>query len=75
MLRLRAAVALLDLLYQNSGWIQFGYRFSLDYSVSLFALLALGGRRFGVGFRALLRWRCAVNLFGAITFDPRQPFL
>jgi hypothetical protein len=64
-----ASVALLDLCYQNSGWIQYGYRFSLDYSVLLCALLALGGRRFGLGFYALLLIACAINLFGALTFD------
>jgi len=64
-----SAVALIDLCYQNSGWIQFAYRFSLDYSVLLIALLALGGRKFGVGFHALLAVACAINLFGAITFD------
>jgi len=66
------ATALFVLCYQNSGWIQFGYRFSLDYSVLLIALLALGGRRFGVGFYAMLVFACAINLFGALTFD-RDP--
>jgi hypothetical protein len=64
-----AAVALANLLYQNSGWVQFGYRFGLDYAIALFVLLALGGRRFGTGFHLLLLWAIAVNLFGAITFD------
>jgi hypothetical protein len=64
-----AAVALANLLYQNSGWVQFGYRFGLDYAIALFALLALGGRRFGKRFHLLLLWAVAVNLFGAITFD------
>ena len=63
------ATALVDLCYQNSGWIQFGYRFSLDYSVLLIALLALGGRRFGPGFYALLAAACTITLFGAVTFD------
>src|SRR5262249_17889420 len=36
--------AAFDLLYQNSGWRQFGYRFSNDYAILLFVLLALGGR-------------------------------
>ena len=39
------AVALPDLLYQNSGWIQFGYRFSNDFAPFLFAMIAVGGRR------------------------------
>jgi hypothetical protein len=66
--------AVVDLLYQNSGWIQFAYRFSLDYSVLLIALLAIGGRRFGVAFYALLAFACAINLFGAITFDRALQF-
>ena len=50
----------MNLLYQNSGWFQFGYRFSNDYAVFLFVLLArldaaplarLLGRR-GVGRRS-----------------------
>jgi hypothetical protein len=64
-----AGVAFVDLCYQNSGWIQFGYRFSLDYSVLLIALLALGGRKQGWVFHLLLVFALAVNLFGAITFD------
>lgn len=68
------AVAFVNLLYQNSGWIQFGYRFSLDYAVFLFALLALGGHRFGKRFVALLIVSVAVNLFGAITFDRAHRF-
>jgi len=63
------AVALMDLLYQNSGWVQFAYRFSLDYMVLLIVLLALGARRFGLGFKSLAVFAIAVNLFGAITFD------
>jgi hypothetical protein len=67
-------VALANLLYQNSGWIQFGYRFSLDYAVLLFAMLALGGRRFGKAFMALTVVAIAINLFGAITFDRAHRF-
>jgi hypothetical protein len=67
-------VAVFDLAYQNSGWIQFGYRFSLDYSVLLIALLALGGRRFGAGFYLMLVWSCAMNAFGAWTFDRAERF-
>jgi len=69
-----ALVALANLLYQNSGWIQFGYRFSLDYAVLLFALLALGGRRFGWRFALLTLVAIAINLFGAITFDRANHF-
>ncbi|MBP9113705.1 MAG: hypothetical protein KBF88_12910 [Polyangiaceae bacterium] len=64
----------LDLLYQNSGWRQFGYRFSNDYSVFLFALLALGNRSLRSSlFHAAAAWAIAWNLFGAITFD-KQAF-
>jgi hypothetical protein len=63
------AVALLDLCYQNSGWVQFGYRFALDYFPLLIVLLALGGRRFGVGFTACAVLAFALNAFGALTFD------
>ncbi len=68
------AVALWNLLYQNSGWIQFGYRFALDYMPLLFVLLALGNRRFGRGFIAAMIVAIAVNTFGAITFDRAYQF-
>jgi hypothetical protein len=63
-----ACVALPTLFYQNSGWVQFGYRFSNDYAVFLFALLAIGGRPFGALFRAAAVWAVAWNAFGALTF-------
>jgi len=68
-----ACVAVPTFFYQNSGWVQFGYRFSLDYTVFLVMLLAIGGRRFGTATRALIVVGIAVNLFGAITFahDPQ----
>jgi hypothetical protein len=69
-----ACAALIDLCYQNSGWVQFAYRFSLDYSAALVAMLALGGRRFGPGFYLLLVMACVVNTFGAITFDRMPQF-
>jgi hypothetical protein len=64
-----AAVALPTLLYQNSGWVQFGYRFSNDYAVFLFALLAIGGRRLGVAFWTVSALAVALNTFGALTFN------
>lgn len=63
------ATALPSLLYQNSGFQQFGYRFSLDYIVFLVVLLAVGGRRLTWLFKALVIFGIAVNLFGAIVFD------
>jgi hypothetical protein len=64
-----ALVALPTLFYQNSGWVQFGYRFSNDYAILLFALLALGGRRFGAPVWAAVAFAIVVNAFGAATFN------
>jgi hypothetical protein len=63
-----AAVALPTLLYQNTGWLQFGYRFSNDYAVFLFALLAVGGYRFGRLFQLAACAAVLINAFGAWTF-------
>jgi hypothetical protein len=60
---------LFGLAYQNSGWRQFGYRFSNDYSVLLFLLLAIGGRPMRGLFAAAAVWSVVWNTFGAVTFD------
>lgn len=67
-------IAAWSLLYQNSGWIQFGYRFILDYLVLLVVLLALSGRGFGRVTKALIIAGVLVNLFGAITFHRMERF-
>ena len=64
-----ALPAIMDLFYQNSGWRQFGYRFSNDYSVLLFVMLAVGARPMRKMFAAAAVWSIGWNLFGAITFD------
>ena len=64
-----ALVALWTLLYQNTGWFQFGYRFSLDYMVFLIALLAVGERPLGRIFRTLVIVGIVISLFGAVTFQ------
>jgi hypothetical protein len=64
-----ALPAAMDLLYQNPGWRQFGYRFSNDYAVFLFVLLAVGGRPMRWLFGAAAAWGIAWNFFGAATFD------
>ncbi len=69
-----AAVAIPSLLYQNSGYIQWGYRFSLDYMVYFVVLLAIGNRRFTRWFKALIVVAFAINLFLAITFDRYPQF-
>ncbi|HEX7602744.1 MAG TPA: hypothetical protein VF316_14105 [Polyangiaceae bacterium] len=63
-----------DLLYQNSGWRQFGYRFSNDYSLLLFLALAVGKRRFGVPFYLAAAWALGWSTFGAISFDRGAPW-
>jgi hypothetical protein len=63
------AVALPTLFYQNTGWIQFGYRFSNDYAVFLIALLAVGGRRMGPMFWGAAVSAVAINAFGALSFN------
>jgi len=66
--------ALCTLLYQNTGWVQFGYRFSLDYLPLLFVLVALSGRRFGLAFLSCAVLAIVVNTFGAVTFDRHPQF-
>lgn len=63
-----AAVGLPSLFYMNTGWVQFGYRFSLDYTPLLFTLLALGGRASTPSGRLLGLAGVGVNLWGALTF-------
>lgn len=68
------SIAVWTLVYQNTGWFQFGYRFSLDYMVFLIVLLAVGGRPFARFVRGLIVIAVLVNLFGAITFDRYYQF-
>jgi hypothetical protein len=65
------AIAWLDLTYQNSGWLQFGYRFSNDFAPYLFALLAIGGRSMGALWKGCAAWAIAINAWGAGTFQRR----
>jgi hypothetical protein len=68
------ATALPSLLYQNSGYVQFGYRFSLDYLIFFVVLLAVGGRPLSRIFKTLVVLATLINLFGAITFDRYSQF-
>ncbi len=63
-----AAVSIPGFFYQNDGWRQFGFRFSLDYTPYLFLLLAIGGRKLDRLFWALAALGLAVNLWGALVF-------
>jgi hypothetical protein len=64
-----AAIALPGFLYQNDGFAQFGFRFSLDYTPYLFALLSLGARPLNGLFWAVGFAGVAVNCWGAIAFN------
>lgn len=68
------AAALPSLLYQSTGFVQFGYRYSLDYMVYVMMLLALGGRPIGRLWKALIVVSIVINLFGAVTFDRYYQF-
>ncbi len=63
-----APIALMSFMYQNDGWVQFGYRFSIDYLFALMMLLAIGNRPISRGWKALIVVGIAVNLFGAVSF-------
>ncbi|HXI60022.1 MAG TPA: hypothetical protein VNO55_28340 [Polyangia bacterium] len=69
-----AATALPSLLYQNSGYIQFGYRFSLDYMIFFVMLLAVRHRPLSRVFKSLVVVAFLINLFLAITFDRYMEF-
>ena len=68
------ATALPSLLYQNSGYVQWGYRFSLDYMIYFMVLLAVGNRPITKLFRALVVVAFAINLLLAIGFDRYTEF-
>ena len=64
-----ALVAIPGFFYQNSGYYQFGFRFSLDYTPYLILLLALGGRPFTGLFWLAVFAGLAVNAWGAAVFN------
>jgi hypothetical protein len=64
-----AVVSIPGFFYQNTGWRQFGYRFSLDYTPYLFMLIAIGGRRSSNWFWFLGLAGVLVNIWGAIAFQ------
>lgn len=69
-------VAAFSFLYQNDGYIQFGFRFSLDYLLPLLLVLAIGSPRAVLTrrFQVLVLVGVVVNLFGAITFGRAWQF-
>ncbi len=62
-------VALPALFYQNDGYFQFGYRFSLDWTPFLFLLLAIGARKMDWKFIVLGLVGIYMGLWGAISFS------
>jgi hypothetical protein len=64
-----AFTALPGLFYQNDGYMQFGFRFSLDYTPYLVLLLAVGGWSLRSRlFAGLAAAAVVVNTWGAIAF-------
>jgi hypothetical protein len=55
-----------SLLYYGGGWWQFGYRYALDAFPFVMALCAMAAARHGIGWgwRALILFGIAVNLYG-----------
>ena len=68
------ATALPSLLYHSSGYIQLGYRYSLDYVIFFMVLLAVSSRPMTKLFKGLIVFSFAVNLFLAIIFDRHMQF-
>ncbi len=69
-----ACAAVPGLFYQNTGWVQFGFRFALDYLPYLFALFAISDRKLDRTFLVLVVIAIVVNLFGAVTFGRHPQF-
>ena len=64
-----AVTALPGLFYQNTGYMQFGFRFSLDYTPYLVLLLGLSGWPFRKPLvQALIAASVLVNTWGALAF-------
>jgi hypothetical protein len=73
------AVAVPDLLYYNTGWYQYGYRFALDFLPLLLVPMAMGLRRplrraWRGAFLVLLGASILSNLLGARWFMELAPF-
>ncbi len=63
-----AIIALFHLFYQNTGWVTFGNRFSVDYLPLLVGMLAVSSVKLDKFFVILLIISIVINSFGAITF-------
>lgn len=65
-------VALPSLLYQNSGQLQFTYRFAVDWLPLVMAALAVSGVASRLWFRALVGLSCVIQAYGAWMFTHRK---
>lgn len=71
-----AACALPGLVYQNTGYMQFGFRFSLDYTPYLLLLFAVGGWSLrNRAVVAVLALGVLVNFWGAVAFRGYTEFV
>ena len=63
------AVAIPIITYWSVGWIQFGYRYSLDF-LPFMAILVASGMRYRLdGLKvAVILLCCGVNLWGVLSF-------
>jgi len=61
-----ALVSVPLLLYYNTGWVQFGYRFSLDFLPLAFLLLAIGLQRITPLVKAAIVLAWLINLWGVV---------
>jgi hypothetical protein len=65
-----ALLVIVFMLYYNTGWVQFGYRFSLDFMTPVLVLLAIGaGQRVSRLMRFLIIVGVLVNLWGVRWFN------
>ncbi|WP_434301035.1 hypothetical protein [Corallococcus exiguus] len=71
-----AVCALPGLFYQNTGYMQFGFRFSLDYTPYLLLLFAIGGWSLrNRAVIAVLALGVLVNFWGAVAFRGYTEFV
>lgn len=69
-----ALVSLPLVFYYNTGWAQFGYRFSLDFMIPLVFLLCIAGKgRNPRWFNVLILVGTCINLYGAYWFATAHP--
>ena len=54
--------------YQNTGWEQFAFRFSIDWLPLMMGLILLHGKKFGTLEVTIIVYSIVVNVFGAVIF-------